>query len=345
MSGRKRDKSTIIVRRTEEAAGSHHGGAWKVAYADFVTAMMAFFLLMWLLNSTTLEQRRGLADYFSPTSHLATITSGSGEPFAGHTPNVDGLERSDQGQVQVARTQPYPVPDDDDTGDQPTQADPSKIPGKTPTPHASEGGASAGTKPAQAFDRQLAQGSAGALDGRTEADAARAAEAERRARREERHRFEHAAMELKQAVANDPALADVAKQLMVEVTPEGLRVQLLDSERQAMFTSGSSALSDKARALIAKVAPILIRLPERIAISGHTDAAPYHSDNKTNWDLSTERANAARRLLVDAGLPEMRLRSVTGNADQDPLIKENPLDPANRRVSILLLPNHPEDKR
>src|SRR3954463_12625141 len=136
MSSRKRDKKrTIIIRRDEVVEGGHHGGAWKVAYADFVTAMMAFFLLMWLLNATTQEQKRGLADYFSPNSHLLRTTSGIGAPFAGRTPNVDGALLSDAGGVQLLRTQPYPLVDaDDDTGEAPAQVQPSTVPGDTPTP-------------------------------------------------------------------------------------------------------------------------------------------------------------------------------------------------------------------
>ncbi len=322
MSGRKRDKGTIVIKRNEVVEGGHHGGAWKVAYADFVTAMMAFFLLMWLLNATTQEQKRGLADYFAPTSHLATGPSGSGAPFGGRTPNSDGMQQSDQGQAQVTRSQPYPVVDDDDTGDQPTQADPSKVSGKATTPSASEGGASAGKDPAQHPPTPA--------EIKAKADKV---QAERRERRE----FEHAASQIRDAIAADPGLADIAKQLMVDITPEGMRIQLLDAERTPMFSTGSAALNDRARAVMAKIAPVLIHMHEPVAIAGHTDAAPYHTDNKTNWDLSADRANVTRRLLTDAGLPEARLRSVTGNADRDPLIKDNPLAAGNRRISIVLL--------
>src|SRR3954452_10427773 len=125
----KDNRATVVIRKEEVIAGGHHGGAWKVAYADFVTAMMAFFLLMWLLNATTQEQKRGLADYFSPNSHLAKTTSGLGAPFGGTTPNAEGSLLSDRGNVQLTRTQPFPVVDDDeDTGDIPAQVKPSKVP-------------------------------------------------------------------------------------------------------------------------------------------------------------------------------------------------------------------------
>jgi chemotaxis protein MotB len=331
MSSRKRDKKrTIIVRRDEVVESRHHGGAWKVAYADFVTAMMAFFLLMWLLNATTQEQKRGLADYFSPNSHVSILNSGSGAPLAGQTPNTDGSQISNNGAIELTRTQPYPVVDDDDSGDKPTQVPPSKVPGTAPKPSASDGGAQAGRSPAETRSP----------DDKA-ADKAAQAENERHERRE----FEQAAHQIRDAVASDPALADMAKQLAIDVTPEGLRIQLLDADRTPMFSTGSSALNDRARALLAKISPVLVRMPEPVAIAGHTDAAPYRGSDKSNWDLSAERANATRRLLVDAGLPEGRLRSVTGNADRDPLIVDDPLAAANRRIAILLLRERPSAKR
>ena len=327
MSSRKRDKKrTIIIRRDEVVQGGHHGGAWKVAYAGFVTAMMAFFLLMWLLNATTQEQKRGLADYFSPNSHVAILNSGSGAPLGGQTPNSDGRQISDKGAIELTRTQPYPVVDDDDSGDKPTQVPPSKVPGTAPKPSASDGGAQAGRSPAET---------------RSPDDKAAQAEGERNERRE----FERAAQQIRDSVASDPSLADMAKQLAIDVTPEGLRIQLLDADRTPMFSTGSSALNDRARALLAKISPVLVRMPEPVAIAGHTDAAPYRGSDKSNWDLSAERANATRRLLVDAGLPEGRLRSVTGNADRDPLIVDDPLAAANRRIAILLLRERPSAKR
>ena len=326
MSGRKRDKGTVIVRREEVVAGGHHGGAWKVAYADFVTAMMAFFLLMWLLNATTQEQKRGLADYFSPTSHLATAPSGSGAPLGGKTPNSDGSMTSDRGAVELTRTQPYPVTDDDDTGDMPAEQAPSKVPGTAARPSASEGGASAGRKP-------------------NEANSAREGDKQLDNERRERREFEHAATQIRDAVAADPGLSDLAKQLAIDITPEGMRIQLLDADRTPMFSTGSSLLNERARAVLAKIAPVLLKMPESITIAGHTDSAPYRGSDKTNWDLSADRANATRRLLVDAGLPETRVRSVTGNADRDPLITTDPMAAANRRIAIVLLRDRAVAKR
>ena len=165
------------------------------------------------------------------------------------------------------------------------------------------------------------------------------AEAEREQR--EHAAFEHAAEQIREAVRSDPALASLAKQLAIDVTPEGLRIQIMDEERQPMFAFGASALNDRARALLSKVAPVLLRLTESIAIDGHTDAAPYRGGDRSNWELSAERANATRRLLTDAGVPEARFRSVAGHADRDPLLPSDPLAAANRRIAILVLRDQP----
>ncbi len=326
MSGKKRDKGTIIVRREEVVAGGHHGGAWKVAYADFVTAMMAFFLLMWLLNATTQEQKRGLADYFSPTNHLGLTTSGSGAPLGGRTPNSEGTMTSDKGAIELTKSQPYPVTDEDDTGDMPVTEVPSKVPGTATRPSATDGGERAGTKE---------------NDSKSPREGDKQVEADRRERRE----FEHAAGQIRDVVAADPGLSEVAKQLAIDITPEGLRIQLLDADRTPMFSTGSSSLNDRARAVLAKIAPVLLKMPESITIAGHTDSLQYRGSDKTNWDLSADRANATRRLLVEAGLPETRVRSVTGNADRDPLIINDPMAAANRRISIVLLRDRAVAKR
>jgi len=126
--------------------------------------------------------------------------------------------------------------------------------------------------------------------------------------------------------------------MLVEQTPEGLRIQLVDAERQPMFALGGAAPNDRARGLLARVAQVAARLPNAVAIAGHTDSTPFRGGGeRSNWDLSAERANATRRLLLDGGLPEARIRSVTGNADRDPLLPDQPTAAANRRVSIILL--------
>jgi chemotaxis protein MotB len=157
------------------------------------------------------------------------------------------------------------------------------------------------------------------------------------AARHERAAFEQAAQQIRDAVQKDPALADLARQLTIDMTPEGLRIQILDEDKRAMFATGSAVLNDRARLLLQKIAPILAKLPEGISIAGHTDAAPYRGPDRSNWELSSERANATRRLLVDSGVQESRLRSVTGNADRDLLLPADPLAAANRRIAIVVL--------
>jgi chemotaxis protein MotB len=346
--GKKGEGGTTIIKREEVVEGGHHGGAWKVAYADFVTAMMAFFLLMWLLNATTEQQRRGLADYFSPSNVLGQAATGSGQPFGGHTPNDDGSMVSDKGArtAQPGQVAIPPEPSDADTlGSQaPTEStdDTGKTkPSDTDGNGAKGGGGQANTAaaaPAQAdYLGQAASGSATKVDPRATdpahlADKALRAEIDRR----ERAAFDAAASAIRDAVAADPALADLGRQLRIDVTPEGLRIQLLDAENTPMFASGSADLDERARALLVKVAGVLAKLPEPIAITGHTDAAPYKGGDRTNWELSSERANATRRLLTEAGLPEARFASVSGRADRDPLLPADPMAAANRRIAIVV---------
>jgi chemotaxis protein MotB len=306
MAGGRVDKGgvTIVIRREEVVEGGHHGGAWKVAYADFVTAMMAFFLLMWLLNATTMKQRSGIADYFSPRSLFSESTSGSGRPFGGRTPFDNGSMVSNRGAVQVIQgnAQVIPHPDLRDTS-------------TVAQPNMTQAGGSGQEETYGAGDARQ-----GAARGKPAApirlgDAPPAPTADE----------------------SPKALTDLAKQLMIDETPEGLRIQIVDQSRRPMFATGSSELDDRARLLLLKVAPVLNKLTEDISITGHTDAAPYHGIGKSNWDLSSERANATLRLLVGAGVPERRVRSVSGAADHDPLVPGDPMAAVNRRIAIVVL--------
>jgi len=357
MAGRaqptRNERRPVVIRREEVVEGGHHGGAWKVAYADFVTAMMAFFLLMWLLNATTESQRKGLADYFSPSNALSEKSSGTGQPFGGHTPFDEGHEISDKGTlaVMVGRSPPQPdlppetqAPNSDLAG--PSSADQDGQDGslgQSPDKGLRQtgGGQATAASVVPAHADYLAQAASGAAPKQTPAatdpsqldDAALRAELERR----ERAAFEQTAQQIRDAVRNDPALADLGRQLAIDMTPDGLRIQVLDADKQPMFQTGSSELSERARALVAKLAPILAKLPEEVAISGHTDAAPYKGTDKTNWELSTERANATRRVLVAAGLDAGRFRSITGDADREPLLPSDPMAAVNRRIAITVL--------
>jgi chemotaxis protein MotB len=316
----KRDpKTTTIIRREEVVEGGHHGGAWKVAYADFVTAMMAFFLLMWLLNATTEAQRRGLADYFSPSASVSVQRSGTGQPLAGQSPFEDGEAISDRGTVAVMNANAPPVDQEDDGSD--TLA--------TRSVHAEPGGAGA----AQGVATQPGRGGPAADEAPR-----RAAE---QARRLEQASFAKAAADMQEAIAADPDLAPIARQLSIDLTPEGLRVQIRDSDGLPMFATGSPEPNDRARAVLRRLAPMLVALREPVAIAGYTDAAPYAGPGRSNWDLSADRANATRRVLTEAGLPDSRVRDVTGHGDRDPLLPAAPLAAANRRIAILLLRSAP----
>ncbi len=349
----KNGKVEIIIRKEEVIEGGGHGGAWKVAYADFVTAMMAFFLLMWLLNATTEEQRKGLADYFSPNSVLSHSSSGIGQPFGGRTAFSDGAMISDRGAVQVTQGQ-QPVVDqvDDDDTDVIAQPRPNRDDVKSNAPDlggriapgqpgpgtvaavVAASNTAAAARGAVAVTARLATNPAGTGDAQRPPT-----EAELRAQLEKREKqaFDQAADQIRDAVRGDPELHDLVNQLAIDTTAEGLRIQILDADRVPMFPLGSGVPNERARLLLQKVAPVLARLTQDISIAGHTDAAPFAGPGRTNWELSADRANATRRLLVDAGLQPNRIRSVTGNAERDPLLAADPLAAANRRIAIVVL--------
>jgi chemotaxis protein MotB len=346
-------KAAIVIRKEEVVEGGHHGGSWKVAYADFVTAMMAFFLLMWLLNATTEEQRKGLADYFSPTSVLSHNSSGTGQPFGGRTAFSDGAMVSDLGAAQAVPGQ-NPVVDnvEEDDSDSAAQPRPYRDDVKSNEQDRDDGRRAARPAPrtppatANATAMRLVAPAAaqpGSIEPGTppaRAEAQRAptkAELQAALERREKQAFDQAAQQIREAVGADPALAELARQLVIDVTPDGLRIQILDEDQQPMFPLGSAVPNDRARLLLQKVAPVLARLTQEISIAGHTDAAPFAGPGRTNWELSAERANATRRVLVDGGLDQARIRSVTGNADRDPLVPADPLAAANRRIAIVVL--------
>jgi chemotaxis protein MotB len=317
----KRDtKGTTIIRREEVVEGGHHGGAWKVAYADFVTAMMAFFLLMWLLNATTEAQRRGLADYFSPTVSVSNTHSGSGQPLAGKSPFEDGEAVSDRGTVAVMNANAPPVDVDDDGSD--TQV--------TKSVH-SEAGQGAGAGGQLTASGHVQGGLAGAAE-------LRKAEI---ARRTEQAQFAKAAADMQKAIGADADLAPIARQLSIDLTPEGLRVQIRDSDGLPMFDSGSAEPNARALAVLKRLTPMLLALHEPISIGGYTDATPYAGEGRTNWDLSADRANATRRVLTEFGLPDSRIRDVTGHGDRDLLVPADPRAANNRRIALLLVRTAP----
>jgi chemotaxis protein MotB len=304
-----------IIKREEVIEGGHHGGAWKVAYADFVTAMMAFFLLMWLLNATTEAQKRGLADYFAPTITNSKGASGSGQPFAGRSPFEDGPSISDRGSIATMNANAPPVDVEDDGSDTLV----------TKTVHSDAAypkGDDAGGKRGAGGHQDSAPGA--------------------QARQQERAAFQAAAAAIQAAVAADPALAPLGRQFSIDLTQQGLLIQIRDEDRRPMFATGSAEPNAQARGLLARLAPVLAKLPEPVSIAGYTDAAPYSGTGRSNWDLSTERANATRRVLSELGVPDSRIRDVTGHADRDLLLPADPLNAANRRIAILLLRTAPK---
>jgi chemotaxis protein MotB len=330
----------VIVKRDAHAqAAEGHGGAWKVAYADFVTAMMAFFLLMWLLNATTPDQRRGLADYFSPNNALVHSRSGNGQILSGHTPNDAGDMVSDRGMVRVitGKAPAQPEHDDDPTVDTAGQTSPADAPqDQASLGHPAE------DKDLDPPDQDAAPPAGGnGTAPRTPVTPTRERTTSQPAKDNdsvnETQRFSRAASEIREAIRKDPGLAEFLPQLAVEVTPEGLRLQIVDQDKRPMFATGSAVPNDWAKRVLQKVVPVLNKLPEKLSLAGHTDAAPYPGPERTNWELSADRANATRRLLLDFGLDAGRIRSVTGNADRDLLLPATPLAAANRRIAILVL--------
>jgi chemotaxis protein MotB len=254
---------------------------------------------------------------------------GAAQVTVGQLPVVDQVEEDDSDVI----AQPRPHRDDK------RSTEPDRAGQRAqPKPGANTARIAPPLKPATASAATSAQAAAAAASlqqdrQRPPTEGELRAELERR----EKQAFEEAAQQIREAVGSDPALAELARQLVIDMTPEGLRIQVLDEDRVPMFPFGSAVPNDRARLLLQKVSPVLARLTQDVSIAGHTDAVPFPGPGRTNWELSAERANATRRLLVDAGLQTTRIRSVTGNADRDPLVPADPLAAANRRISIVVL--------
>ncbi len=297
----------IVIKKVKKVVGGgHHGGAWKVAYADFVTAMMAFFLLMWLINMTSPEQKRGIADYFAPAS-VSANTSGAGGVLAG-TAFQDAGSRGSGAVIDHADGVPA-QPQLDSSGEADGEA--------TGLPTESDNSQEAQqTLSDEALDRALAM--------------------------RENYMFEQAEASLRQAMQDMPDLADLSQQLIIDQTPEGMRIQLVDQAERPMFPPGGSDPYPRTVLLLEHVSTIIQRLPHRITIAGHTDSAPFfRSDGYTNWEISADRANAARRILMESGVDQDRIYQISGKAGSDPLYPDDPYAPANRRISIVLLREAP----
>ncbi|WP_448205549.1 flagellar motor protein MotB [Azospirillum sp. sgz302134] len=327
----------IIIKKKKGGHGGHHGGAWKVAYADFVTAMMAFFLLLWLLNVTTSDQRKGIADYFSPMS-VSREQSGSGGMLGGRTITAPGAQLSPSSPVSadvpVSGPPGYATQETDESAD-PTEASASASPTEQ-KPNESrmdyqkrlEEQAKQVGVPGQKPGEKLSDFADRVKDG-----AEKLVEGQKEARQ-----FQQAATEIRQAIQSVPELEPLAQNLMIDQTPEGLRIQIVDQDRVSMFPGGSGQMYPQTRQLVMQVAKALAKLPNKLSISGHTDGTPFTSGmGRDNWDLSVERANATRRALTAGGIPENRIQDVVGRADRELLVPDQPGNPRNRRVSMVLL--------
>jgi chemotaxis protein MotB len=287
-------EAPIVIKRIKKGGGhGHHGGAWKVAYADFVTAMMAFFLLMWLINTTSPEQKRGIADYFAPAS-VSETTSGSGGILNGTALGDDGAKA--QGSASVIEA----------------QAPESKNPNDGKNQDAAK----------------------------SQSDQAEEAQREALQKREEAA-FASAAQSLRQALQDMPELAELSKNLIVDQTPEGLRIQLVDQEGRSMFEQGSVQPNDRAKLLLRAISKVINQLPNRISIYGHTSISANGAKADDDWRLSAGRADASRRILQSAGVDADRIYQVSGKANSEPLYPDDPTLPGNRRIAIVLLREAP----
>ncbi len=285
MSASGKPLQPIIVKRVKKGGHAAHGGAWKIAYADFVTAMMAFFLLMWLLGSTTEGDRKGISDYFNQPL-MVTLMGGPGSG---------------------ASTSILPGGGDDLT----------KVTGEV---------------------------ASGDVDNPTRQLGAQLARAE--AQKQDLTRIQSLREKIESVINANLRLAEFKNQIRLEMVQDGLNIQIVDDQNRAMFNVGSALVQPYMRDILREIGTALADVDNRISLSGHTDATPYGSGERaySNWELSADRANASRRELVAAGLPEGKLARVVGLSSSQPLVPERPFDPVNRRISILVMTRDAEQR-
>jgi chemotaxis protein MotB len=275
----------VVVKRIKKGGGAGHGGAWKIAYADFVTAMMAFFLLMWLLASTAQGDLKGIADFFQNPLRIATIGGGSGAGDASSIIQGGGQDLSaSYGQVKKG-----------DVKKEKTGEDKEK-------------------------ERKLS-------------------ELRKELERRENQSLERLKKKLEEMIEKSPDLKIFKSQLLLELTSEGLRIQIVDEQNRPMFESGSDRLKPYTTDILRKIGEILNDVPYRMSLAGHTDATQYAGGVRgfSNWELSANRANASRRELVVGGLDDTRMLRVVGLASAVPFDQNDPLSAVNRRISIVVL--------
>jgi len=285
MAGDSKKLQPIIIKRVRKGGHNKHGGAWKIAYADFVTAMMAFFLLMWLLGSTTEGDKKGIADFFNAPLKVALL-GGSGAGDSSHVVRGGGQDLSrTTGQVKEGET-------------------PSK--------------------------RKLLN--------------IKSLEAEQK--RAEMARLEALKKKVEDALQASPKLAAMKSQIRLDMTRDGLRIQIVDEQSRPMFDSGSAVVKPYMRELLREIGHVLSDVPNRITLEGHTDAQPFSGGERgySNWELSSDRANASRREIVTGGLPEDRMLLVQGLASSNLFVPAEPTHPMNRRISIIVMNRDAEDR-
>ena len=286
MAGDSKKLQPIIIKRVKKGGHGAHGGAWKIAYADFVTAMMAFFLLMWLLGSTTDGDKKGIADYFASPLKIALLESGSGAGDASSVVKGGGQDLTrTSGQVKRGDIE-----------------------------------AKRATVNLQALKAEQIR-----------AEVARLQELKRH---------------VEEKIAVNPKLAAMKSQLRLDMTPDGLRIQIVDAANRPMFALGSAEVQPYMRDLLRDIGSVLAEVPNRLTLEGHTDAAPYAGGERgySNWELSADRANASRRELVAGGLPDDRTLRVQGLAASSLLDPKDPLAPTNRRISIIVMNREAEER-
>jgi chemotaxis protein MotB len=285
MAGDAKKLQPIIIKRVKKGGHAVHGGAWKIAYADFVTAMMAFFLLMWLLGSTTEGDKKGIADYFG-TPLKVSMAGGSG------------------------------------SGD---------------SSHVVKGGGQDLTRSTGQYKRGEQQAERAAVN-------LHQLKAEQK--RAEVSRLEHLKAKVEKMIQANAKLAAMAGQIKLDITPEGLRIQIADLDKRPMFASGSAEVQPGMRELLRELGSVLAEVPNRLTLEGHTDAIPFPGSerNYSNWELSADRANASRRELVTGGLPDEQVLRVQGLAASAPYDRKDPGSPANRRISITVMNREAEER-
>jgi len=292
----------IVIKRIA-AAHAHHGGSWKVAFADFATAMMAFFLMMWLMGGTTAEQKGGISQYFKNPSAVQGA-SPTPSPTAVQGPGGPSSSLIKLGGSTELYKNPAPAKgkESDDPTKKAVEQDPA-------------------TAAEEAAKKER-------LEKEIEVDS---------------ERLESLQQELRTAIDGEGALQPFKDQIVIDKTVEGLRIQIMDKETHSMFDIGSATLKDYSMAVLLELARVIAKVPNRISISGHTDAGKYLRQNYSNWELSSDRANAARRALIAGGLPEEKIGRVVGLASTALLDTDKTENPRNRRISIIVMNKHTEE--